>query len=78
MNRQNNWRAGLERQLISPTEIIINFKDGSNLREIGIYVSQGNWSGFESKNISYGSSTGGYSLFYKEKQICDFDKYLKK
>ena len=78
MNRQNNWRAGLERQLISPTEIIINFKDGSNLREIGIYAFQGNWSGFESKNISYGSSTGGYSLFYKEKQICYFDKYLKK
>ena len=63
---------------ISPTEIIINFKDGSNLREIGIYAFQGNWSGFESKNISYGSSTGGYSLFYKEKQICYFDKYLKK
>ena len=78
MNRQNNWRAGLKRQLISPTEIIINFKDGSNLREIGIYAFQGNWSGFESKNISYVSSTGGYSLFYKEKQICAFDKYLNK
>ena len=78
MDRQNNLRAGLERQLISPTEIIINFKDGSNLREIGIYVSQGNWSGFESKNISYVSATGGYTLFYKEKQICHFDKYLKK
>ena len=78
MNRQDNWRAGLERQLISPTEIIINFKDGSNLREIGIYAFQGNWSGFESKNISYASSTGGYSLFYKEKQICTFDKYLNK
>ena len=78
MNRQNNWRAGLQRQLISPTEIIINFKDGSNLREIGIYAFQGNWQGFESKNISYVSSTGGYSLFYKEKQICAFDKYLNK
>ena len=51
MNRQNSWRAGLERQLISPTEIIINFKDGSNLREIGIYAFQGNWSGFESKKL---------------------------
>ena len=69
MNRQNNWRAGLERQLISPTEIIINFKDGSTLREIGIYAFQGNWSGFESKNISYVSATEGIHFFIKKNKF---------
>ena len=40
----------------------------SNLREIRIYAFQGNyWSGFESENISYGSSTRGYCIPFIKK-----------
>ena len=67
-------RDGLERQYINIKEVIINFKDGQKINEVGIFLNRGNSAEFESKNISYGRATGGYSLTYKGELICDYDK----
>ena len=67
-------RDGLERQYINIKEVIINFKDGQKINEVGLFLNRGNSAEFESKNISYGRATGGYSLTYKGELICDYDK----
>ena len=67
-------RKGLERQYINMKEVIINFKDGKKINEVGIYLYRGNSAEFKSKNIRYGVGTARYSLTYKGELICEYDK----
>ena len=74
-NRENNFRAGLTRQVVRPSEIVMNFKNQETIKEIGIYIGMGNFRMFESENFKYVHNTGGYSLSYKGEIVCKFDKH---
>ena len=55
---------------LTPTEALLKFENGKTVREMGIFRTVGNWSGFESKSITMGRSTGGQSVHYQDKLIC--------
>ena len=56
--------------ILVPAEAILKFENGKMFREMGIFRTVGNWSGFESKSITMGRSTGSQSVRYQDKLIC--------
>ena len=60
---------------LTPAEALLTFPNGKTIKEMGLFAGWGNASGFESKNIDMWQHTGGYSVYYKEKRICYFDKH---
>ena len=63
------------RVYVTPAEVLLTFDNGETIREMGLFAGWGNWSGFESKNVRMGQSTGGYTVHFKDKRICGYDKY---
>ena len=61
--------------ILVPAEAILKFENGKTVREMGLFRSIGNLSNFESKSITMGQSTGGYTVTYKNQRICHVDKH---
>ena len=62
--------------VITPVEVFLKFHNGKTIREMGLLGLIGNWSGFESKNVTMGRSTGGQSAHYQDKLICYSSKNI--
>ena len=56
--------------VLAPAEVVLNFDNKKMIREMGLFGTIGNWSGFESKSVTMGRSTGGQSVHYQNKLIC--------